>query len=85
MPNFDEAREAAEKLVAQTLILPVLKQLRESNEAAPPFAPTEGEKQFGALMDQQIAEDITKAAGFPLVDRLARDLLKQQVLEAPTP
>lgn len=72
----EKAREAAEKLVSTTLIEPVLKQLRESNNAAEPFAPTEGEKQFGALLDHRLAHDIVKAANFPMVDRLARDLLK---------
>ncbi|MEO0512094.1 MAG: hypothetical protein AAF108_04265 [Planctomycetota bacterium] len=77
-----QARRAAEKLVAQTLVMPVLRQIRESNEAAEPFAPSEGEKQFGALFDQRIADDLVRAAGFPLVDRLARDLLRDQVMEA---
>lgn len=80
LPDAEErARDTAERLVAQTLVLPVLRQVRESNEAAAPFAPGEGEKQFGALLDERIAEDITKAAGFPLVDRLARDLLRDRL------
>ena len=74
----DQAREAAEQLVSTTLILPVLKQLRESNNAAPPFAPTDAEKQFGALLDHRLAHDIVKGANFPMVDRLARDLLRNQ-------
>tara|TARA_R110000782_G_scaffold13976_14_gene40993 strand:+ start:1470 stop:1862 length:393 start_codon:yes stop_codon:yes gene_type:complete len=72
----EKAREAAEMLVSTTLIVPVLKQLRESNNAAEPFAPTQGEKQFGALLDHRLAYDIVKASNFPMVDRLARDLLK---------
>jgi Rod binding domain-containing protein len=69
------AREAAEKLISTTLVEPVLKQLRESNNAVAPFAPTQGEKQFGALLDHRLAHDIVKSANFPMVDRLARNLL----------
>lgn len=72
----DTARHAAEMLVATTLVEPVLKQLRESNNAAPPFAPTQAEKQFGAILDHRLAQDIVKGANFPMVDRLARDLLR---------
>ena len=68
------ARKAAEEFVAMVFVDPILKKAREMNTAAPPFAPSTGEKQFGALLDAQIAQKITKAAHFPLVDRLARDL-----------
>lgn len=74
--DAERSREAAEKLVSTTLVEPVLKQLRESNNAAAPFAPTQGEKQFGTLLDHRLAHDIVKSANFPMVDRLARDLLK---------
>lgn len=71
-----QAREQAEQFVAITLVQPVLKQLRESNNAAPPFAPSQGEKQFQSLMDAHVAQQITRATSFPLVDRLAQDLLR---------
>ena len=71
-----DARDAAEQLVAITFVQPVLQQLRESDGAAPPFAPTQGERQFRALLDAELAREITSAAQFPLVDRLARDLLR---------
>jgi len=58
-------------------VLPVLKQLRETNSAWGPFAPGRHEKTFGALLDSEIASKIVKASGFGLVDRLAHDLLKQ--------
>lgn len=74
----ERAREAAADFVSQTLVLPVLAQMREMNDAAEPFKPTQAEKQFGALLDARLAKDITRASGFPLVDRLARDLLRQQ-------
>ncbi len=76
MPEL-RAREAAEQLVAIGLVQPVLKELRESNRASPPFAPSQGERQFRALMDAELAQRITRAAGFSLVERLAHDLLKR--------
>ena len=72
----DNARSAAEQFVAVTLVQPILAQLRESNAAAAPFAPGEGEKQFRALHDATLAQEIVRAAHWPLVDRLARNLLR---------
>jgi hypothetical protein len=37
------ARRSAEEFVASSLIVPVLKALREQNNAAPPFAPGDSE------------------------------------------
>lgn len=73
----DAARDAAEQFVAQTLILPLLKQLRASNSAAPPFAPTQAERQFAALQDAETAQRLAHASRFALVDRVARDLLSK--------
>jgi Rod binding domain-containing protein len=70
------AREAAEQFVALTFVQPALKALREGNDAAPPFAPSEGEKQFRALLDAELAQRIVRKANYPLVDRVARDLLR---------
>ncbi len=77
-----QARDAAEQLVAVVLIEPIFKLMRESNQAAPPFAPTNGEKQFRSMLDAKLAHEITSAARFPLVDRLARDLRSTQRTEA---
>lgn len=71
----EKAREAAEKFVSMSLVQPLLKQLRSSNSAAPPFAPTPAEKQFRALMDADLAQRIVKAKQFPLIDTLAQRLL----------
>jgi Rod binding domain-containing protein len=73
----ERAREAAEQLVAQTFVLPMLKGLRQSDRSAPPFAPSQGEKQFRALMDAELAQRMVKGGGYGLVDRLAQDLLKR--------
>lgn len=71
-----KARASAEQLVSVALLEPTLKMLRESNNAAAPFAPGEAEKAFGPLLDQAISERVVRASGFGIVDRLASDLLK---------
>jgi hypothetical protein len=73
-----QAREAAQEFVAVALVQPVLQMLRETNQAAGPFAPGAHEKQFGPLLDAELSKRITEASHFPLVDRLARDLLKHE-------
>ena len=73
----EQSRETAEQLVSLSMIQPMLKQLRETNNAAPPFAPTQAEKQFRALTDADLAQRIVKAKHFPLVDRVAQVLLKR--------
>lgn len=80
----DRARDAAEQLVATVLVEPILKLVRESNQGAPPFAPSNGEKQFRSMIDAKLAHEITGAARFPLVDRLARDLRSHLRTEAQT-
>jgi Rod binding domain-containing protein len=70
-----QAKDAAAQWVAASLVQPLLKQLRDLNSAAPPFGPGPAEKQFGALMDADLAQRIVCARNFPLVDRVARQLL----------
>jgi hypothetical protein len=71
------ARRGAEQLVANAFVRPLLSQLREGAMAAPPFAPTQGEKQFRALADAKLADDIVHSARLPIVDRIANDLLRR--------
>jgi Rod binding domain-containing protein len=77
----DQARSTAEQLVAVAFIQPLLKQMRESSTAPPPFAPTQAERQFGSLMDASLAQEIVRAQQFPLVDRLARHLLGRKEMD----
>ncbi|HYE03711.1 MAG TPA: hypothetical protein VD963_10815 [Phycisphaerales bacterium] len=79
----ERARAAAEDLVAITFVQPLLKELRESNRAAPPFAPGPAEKQFRAFADAELARRIASASRFPLVDAVARRVLRGA--EAPPP
>lgn len=76
-PVEARAREAAEQLVSIALVQPLLAQLRSTNHAAPPFAPSQGEQQFQTMVDAQVAQRITKASGFGLVDRLAEVMINR--------
>lgn len=69
------ARQAAEQLIATTFVEPILKHARETYNPAPPFAQGPGERQFRALMDAELAHRIVHAARWPLVERLASNLL----------
>ena len=74
-PNASgSARQAAEDFVAMAFVEPLLSQLRESNDAAPPFAPGPAERQFGEIMDQVLSRQIVRGSNFPLVDRLESDM-----------
>ena len=53
---------------------------RESSMAAGPFAPGDAERRFGPMLDQQLADRITRTARFPLIDRI-----EQQIADAARP
>jgi len=72
-----KARAAAEEFVAAALVKPVLSRMREGSQAAAPFAPGPYEKQFGPLIDNEIAKRLVQASRFDVVDAVARNLLKQ--------
>ena len=69
-------REVAEKYVAGSLVLPLLKQAREARDASPPFGMTDAERQMGSLMDSHLATDMVKRGNWAIVDRISRNLLK---------
>ncbi len=66
------AREAAEQFVAQALVQPVLAQLRTTNRAAEPFAPTSGERTFQQMTDAQTAIALVRKTRWPMVDMVAQ-------------
>jgi hypothetical protein len=73
-----DARTAAEGLVTAALVQPIFKQLRESAGAAPPpFGPGPGERSFRGMLDTTMAQKLVTSQNWPLVDRLARDLLNR--------
>jgi len=73
-----QARKAAEGLVANALILPVLKQLRHDpfgkNNV---FSPGIGEKTFGPEFDRQIADRIAQSPRLTLTASLTQRLLSR--------
>jgi hypothetical protein len=73
-----QARQAAEEFVAQSLVLPILKSIREQNQAAPPFGPGPYEQNIGSLFDMEVATRLVKAQRFPIVDAVARNLLREK-------
>lgn len=75
--DAERAREGAEELIAIALIQPTLKSLRDSNNAAPPFAPGDTEKTFGAYYDAEVSRRIVQASSFPLVDAVADRLTRR--------
>ncbi|MEM7623655.1 MAG: hypothetical protein AAF235_10695 [Planctomycetota bacterium] len=77
------ARDTAERFVSVALVQPILDMARENNNAAPPFQPSRGEKQFRGLIDASTSMEVVRSANFPLVDRLARQLLRQGGHETP--
>jgi Rod binding domain-containing protein len=74
--NDSAARKAAQEFVSIALVQPILTEARETSMAAEPFAPSSAEKQLQSLQDAALAQRITSAAHFPLIDRLTRDLVK---------
>lgn len=76
-------REAAGQLVSTSFIMPVLSILREGAMTEGPFAPGMAERRFGPLFDQHIADKITQAANFPLIDAIVDRYLPRPVVSAP--
>jgi len=75
----EQARQAAESLVSIAFVQPLLSEMREGTWAAPPFQPTQGEKQFRALGDAATAQELVHASHWALVDRIATDIGKRGV------
>lgn len=73
----EEARGAAEQLVATAFIGPVFRGLRESNNAAAPFKPNAAERSFGQMLDTTLAQRMVSSARWGLVDSVAQKLLKK--------
>lgn len=67
-----QAREAAEQLVAMTFVQPMLKQLRESSQAAPPFGASSAEKSMQQMADATLAQQLVHASRWNVVDSVAR-------------
>lgn len=68
------ARRSAEQMVASLFVQPLLDMALES-EAGGPFAPGQGEKTFGPLLNQRLADEIVRKARLPLVDAVVDRIL----------
>ncbi len=66
---------AAQEFVSVALVQPILKQMRQANQAPPPFGPGEGEKNFAHLADAQIARRIVESSNFGVVNAVEHQLL----------
>lgn len=77
----DEATRIARDLVAVSLVQPLLKEWCEAEQSPPPFGPGQAEKQFRAMQDANLAQELTRAQRFPLVERLTRDLRRRASAE----
>ncbi len=71
----EAVRQAAAQLVSSTFIMPVLQAMHDSPFLEPPFAPGYAEKRFQPLLDQQVADRLTNAARFPLIDVIVERLM----------
>ncbi len=71
----EAVRQAAAQLVSSTFIMPVLRAMHDSPFLEPPFAPGYAEKRFQPLLDQQVADRLTNAARFPLIDVIVERLM----------
>ena len=56
---------------------PLLAQIRENNKAAAPFGPTDGEKRFGPIFDQAVADSMSRPDRFPMVKAVERSILQR--------
>ncbi len=70
----EQLREAAEKLVSTTLIMPMFEQLRNDPLATDLFHGGRSEKIFQQQMDQVLSDRIAGATRFDLVDSVYKQL-----------
>jgi|GEM_PF-2347615 len=77
-----KALDTAQKLVSTTLIKPILAQARASRDAPAPWGQTQAEKQFGALLDNRISDDIAKASNFPIAQRIADQIMRNTPIDS---
>jgi len=72
--EHEKIEETARKWVAQTFYGTMLKQMRESPFKSELFAGGRGGQAFSSLLDQHLADNMSRAAGSKLVNAIARKL-----------
>lgn len=80
----NDARNAAEQLVATAFIQPMLATLRDATFGSEMFEPGLAEQRFGPMFDQHMADRITNAANLPLVDVIVDRLVGPPPAAPPT-
>lgn len=68
----DRTREAAQELVSIALLLPLLKQARQDPFRSELFHGGQGEETFGAQLDEQLADRMSRSMSLPLTDAVYR-------------
>jgi hypothetical protein len=72
--QHEKIQETARKLVAQTFYAPMLKQMRESPFKSPIFSGGRGGQAFSSMLDQRLAEHMSRSADSKLVRSITRKL-----------
>ena len=71
-------RDAAQKLVSSSLVLPILASIRDGGQfMQEPFKPGVVERRFGPLLDQALADEITTSSRFTLVDSIVEQFTRE--------
>ena len=68
------AETGAKRMMADAFLMPLLKELRESTAPEGIFAPGTGEKRFGTMYDQKIADRMLDSNNFPVAEALVDKL-----------
>jgi hypothetical protein len=82
-PQRERAREAAEQLVATSLVTPLLAQLRDQPLDAKLFHGGIVEDAFRQKLDTILADRIVRSGKFPLVDRVYERVMRHRPATAP--
>jgi hypothetical protein len=81
-----QAEDGAAGLVANALILPILKQLRRSSLGENPvFSGGNGEKMFGPQFDMELADRIAHSPNLGIKNALADRMMKRGIPASSTP
>ncbi len=64
------ATTGAKRMMADAFLLPLLKDARESSSPEGIFAPGPGERRFGSMLDQAIADRVLESNSFPVAQAL---------------
>lgn len=73
----DKVRDAAQKLVSSSFVLPLLAQMRNSAFKSDLMRGGKGEDAFGAQLDTIIADRVVESGNFNLVDQIEKQLMKR--------